>query len=120
VDFDLPTVIQDCVDYFWEATDPEFVRVAVHINSGYRCIKYNNDITDGEGSGIHTTGMAADIWLERVYTNGARNRIPESEVADYFEMIFPDSHGIGRYPRDDETSERTHIDVRPDKARWTA
>jgi len=120
VDFELVTAIQEMADHLMANTDwLKVKRVAVHINSGYRCYHHNSDVTDGKGSGIHTLGMAADIWMERVYTVGPRRRIPDSAIADYFELTYPDSHGIGRYPRGDDTG-RTHIDVRPDKARWTA
>jgi uncharacterized protein YcbK (DUF882 family) len=120
VDFELPTAIQECVDWLL-AQDHHAVykRIAVHINSGYRCTPHNNKITDGKGSGIHTTGMAADIWMEGVDGDDKRYRIPDAGIASYFETKYPTSHGIGRYPREDGTG-RTHIDVRQPKARWTA
>ena len=124
VDFGLVRVIQDAIDHFTDKAEMrfghKFERVACHINSGYRCIKHNEDVTDGKsGSGVHTLGMAGDIWMEYVLTDGTRKRIPDEAIADVFEYAYPNSCGIGRYPRDDNTG-RTHIDVRPDKARWTA
>ena len=121
VDFDLPTLLQDCVDHFAyleKGHSQMFKRVACKINSGYRCEKHNEDITDGKGSGIHTTGMAADFKMSYVYGDGSRKRVPEEEIAEYLERRYPDSMGIGRYPREDGTG-RVHFDVRPDgPARW--
>ena len=38
--------------------------------------------------------------------------VAPADVADYAETLLPGTGGIGRY------STFTHIDVRPDKARW--
>ena len=123
VDIELVMVIQDAIDHFEHLESqraPDLERIAAHINSGYRCAKHNDDVTDGEGSGVHTFGIAADIWLEYVYPLGPRARIPQTDLADYFEAKYPDKYGIGRYPRMTQSQERTHIDVRKQKARWTA
>jgi hypothetical protein len=123
VDFELPTIIQDCADHFAyleKGHSPMFTRIAIHINSGYRCVKHNDDVTDGEGSGIHTLGMAADHWMEYVYADGTRRRVSDDDIAEYYERRYPDQYGIGRYPRNDNTG-RTHFDTRDDNpARWTA
>ena len=67
---------------------------AVTVTSGYRTVSYNKTVS---GSG------AADIKVKGV---------APADVADYAETLLPGTGGIGRY------STFTHIDVRPDKARW--
>ncbi len=121
VDYALVGAIQDCIDHFTHIEKSlMFQRVVCHINSGYRCIEHNDAVTDGKGSGIHTTGMAADIWMEYIFGDKSRRRIPDESIAGYFEHRYPNEYGIGRYPRDDNTG-RTHIDVRNDgPARWAA
>jgi len=72
--------------------------------------------------------MASDIWMEYVYGDGTRERVPDSQVSEYFEYRYPDQYGVGRYPRPeyprnggDRDMPRTHIDVRDDgPARWRA
>ena len=122
VDFALPGVIQNCIDHFAhieKSSNPKFERVACTITSGHRCFSHNNKITDGKGSGVHVDGMGADHIMAYVYSDGTRQRIPDNEIADFYEYTYPDKFGIGRYPRDDYTG-RTHLDVREQKARWTA
>lgn len=116
VDIALVSFIQSCIDHFTDLASGHEWRVACHINSGYRCVQHNADI--GSKSNIHTLGMAADIWMEYVDEDGHRTRIPDGDVADWFEANYPGSCGIGRYPRD--TGGWTHIDSRTSKARWTA
>lgn len=115
VDFNLPGVIQDCADHFahLEARRaPTFERVVIHVNSGYRCLEHNSAI-GSSGSSTHVLGMAADHWMEYAYHDRDRVRIPDDDIADYYELRYPDEYGIGRYDG------RTHIDVRPDgPARW--
>jgi uncharacterized protein YcbK (DUF882 family) len=121
VDFELPTAIQECVDWFLAQDNHVlYKRIAVHINSGYRCTAHNNKVTDSKsGTSTHTLGMAADLWMEGIDAEDTRHRIPDADIASYFESKYPTSHGIGRYPRDDSTG-RTHFDVRSSKARWVA
>ena len=117
VDFALPSVIQDAIDHFAhieKQRSPVFSRVSCHVNSGHRCLKHDNDETDGKSSHIHTFGMGGDIWMEYVYSDGRdRKKVSDDDIADYFEIRYPDEYGIGRY------NGRTHIDTRPDgPARW--
>lgn len=84
-----------------EALRTHFCQPVV-INSACRCESHNNEVKGTERS-QHLLGMAADIVL--------KNRTP-ALVADYLEHKYPDKYGIGRY------SSFTHIDVRPEKARW--
>ena len=115
VDFDLPPVMQDCIDHFAHGERgriPTFQRVACHINSGFRCAKHNTDEGGAETS-PHLLGMASDHWMEYVYSDRPRVKIHDDLVADYYELRYPDQYGIGRYVG------RTHIDTRDDgPARW--
>ena len=74
----------------------------VIVTSGVRCEQHNAEV-GGVSNSQHLYGTAADIVVMNV---------DPSEVADYAETLLPDSGGIGRY------DDFTHIDVRPDRARW--
>ena len=79
----------------------------IHINSGYRCPAYNEQV-GGSTQSYHMTGMAADLACAAVS--------PE-ELADTVEGLMdeggvPDG-GLGRY------NTFTHVDIRQTKARWT-
>jgi uncharacterized protein YcbK (DUF882 family) len=120
VDFDLPNMIQDCIDHFafqqkkvlYDYKGPQFQRVACTITSGYRCAEYNAAVDGASKTSKHTLGMAADHRMELVYSDGTRKPIPDNDIADYYEHRYPDAFGIGRY------SNRTHIDVRKTATRW--
>ena len=75
----------------------------IQITSGNRC-KARNTAVGGEDKSKHMEGIAADFKV--VGVNASR-------VQTYLEEKYPDTYGIGRYPN------RTHLDVRPDKARWS-
>ena len=74
----------------------------VTINSGCRCSDHNKAI-GGSKNSRHMQGIAADIVIDGVH--------PLS-VYGYIDSIAPDRYGLGSYPT------FTHIDVRPNKARW--
>ena len=74
----------------------------VTINSACRCEKHNKNIGGSYGS-KHKQGIAADIVVKGV---------DASYVYAYLDGGFPDKYGIGKY------DSFTHIDVRPEKARW--
>lgn len=74
----------------------------ITITSGTRCEKHNQEC-GGAPKSQHVLGLAADIQV--------KNHKP-AEVAQYFEKLYPDKYGVGRY------NGWTHIDVRPMKARW--
>ena len=79
-----------------------FIGKSIHINSGIRCVEYNKSI-GGASRSQHLLGTAADITVKG---------IPPKEVADMLIVMYPSSHGIGRYRT------FTHFDVRESKARW--
>ncbi len=72
----------------------------VRINSGYRTKAYN-DLVGGARESQHVIGTAADIAVDGV---------APKEVAAYADQIG--INGIGTYKT------FTHVDVRPNKARW--
>ncbi len=106
VDFDLPPLIQGAVDYFQEIHPECDIRVT--INSGCRCEKHNEAEGGSDGS-YHLKAKAADIVI---YDQRFGKNIFSDLVADYFELKYPNSKGIGRYIG------RTHIDSRATKGRW--
>lgn len=81
--------------------------VRVEITSGYRCPAYNRKVGGAKAS-QHCEGIAADIKVR--YAN--KLQVDPDDVATYLENTYPDRYGIGRY------ESWTHIDVRPNKARW--
>lgn len=115
-DHKLVEAIEDVCDYF--ITLPRTIRVAAHFNSWNRCPDYDLKMKLENGYQVsnkpseHTLYWATDFWLETVKDNGTRSKIPDDDIADYLEKKYPNSCGIGRY------SDRTHLDVRPYKARW--
>ena len=74
----------------------------VHIYSGCRCKKHNEDI-GGSLHSQHMQGRAADVAVAGIHPD---------IIADFLEDHYPDKYGIGRYVG------RTHIDTRPEKSRW--
>jgi uncharacterized protein YcbK (DUF882 family) len=75
---------------------------AVTIDSGCRCPAWNKEEEGAEDS-QHLWGKAADV------------RVADTSplaVYTYLNEIYPDKYGLGLY------NNFTHIDVRPDKARW--
>ena len=97
----------------FEAVDVELIHVLeglrthfavpLIVNSGNRCIGYNQGV-GGSINSKHTKGIAADIRMIGVSSQ---------EIYDYLVEQYPDKYGIGLY------SKWVHIDVRPIKARWS-
>lgn len=77
-------------------------RKPVIINSACRCDEHNENIGGSYGS-KHKQGIAADIVVKGV---------DPATVYTYLDDMYPTSYGIGKY------ESFTHIDVRPNKARW--
>ena len=99
-DIQLVEAIQDCCNHF--AQEQHIDKVVLTITSGNRC-KEHNAKEGGAEKSQHVYGKGADFYIRNVSAK---------DVADYLEGKYPDSHGIGRY------SNRTHLDVRAEKARW--
>lgn len=76
---------------------------AVTINSGYRTVSYNKQVSGSASKSQHCNGLAADIRVEGVSPD---------RVADYTEQLLGDHGGVGRYKT------FTHVDVRANKSRW--
>ena len=106
MDLELVAILEDVRDHFQGKFPLE--RVCIEINSGCRCSAYNAKVGGAKDS-QHVKGMAADIVIwERWKTAQVR---PDF-VADYFEKAYALRYGIGRY------DSFTHLDVRPNMARW--
>ncbi|MCU7840868.1 MAG: DUF882 domain-containing protein [Candidatus Thiodiazotropha sp. (ex Troendleina suluensis)] len=74
----------------------------VEINSGHRCARHNKK-EGGSKKSQHLDGKAADIVVIGVSSY---------EVYGYLNHRYPKKYGIGQYP------DFTHIDIRPEAARW--
>lgn len=94
VDVELVAVLEDVRARFGEP---------VRISGGNRCAAHNATIEGAAPGSYHVKGMAADIMVSRVRA---------SEVYKYLTEKYPTKYGIGLY------SNRVHIDVRRQKARW--
>lgn len=90
---ELIEVIQDVRDHFGEP---------VVISSGLRCQTHNKRV-GGAPKSQHLLGTAADLRIAKV---------APAKVYEYLNTKYPDKYGVGRYDT------FTHIDVRPNKARW--
>jgi uncharacterized protein YcbK (DUF882 family) len=93
VDIELLNHLEDVRHYFGKP---------ITINSGCRCAIHNAHV-NGSLKSQHMRGKAVDIVVQGV------NPII---VADYFDTLFPDKYGLGKY------DSWTHFDVRAGKARW--
>lgn len=93
VDIELVGHLEDARHYFG---------VPITIDSGCRCPTHNAQI-GGAPKSQHVRGKAVDIKVLGISPN---------TVADYFELMFPEKYGIGRYDT------WTHFDVRANKSRW--
>lgn len=79
-----------------------YFNAPVKINSGYRCIEHNASV-GGSINSQHTYGRAADIDVIGV---------SPKQVQEYLKSRHKGMYGIGSY------KSFTHIDMRPDQARW--
>ena len=93
IDMELVKVLQNVRDHF---------KMPVVINSAYRTPTYNKKV-GGVNASQHIRGAAADISVKGVSS---------AKVYEYLNGLYPDKYGIGRYQT------FTHIDTRPNKARW--
>jgi hypothetical protein len=73
---------------------------AVTINSGYRCVKHNRAV-GGSANSQHIHGTAADFVVRGV-----------SPLQVHKDLDATWGGGLGKY------NSFTHIDVRPNRARW--
>ena len=109
--FDCPHygIRQELIDALQKLRD--FAGVAIFVNSGYRCPKWNKAVGGSKGS-MHMKGLAADIWCEEL--------TPE-ELKKFAEEIPEFANGgIGIYDWGIHVDVRggIHVDVRGRRARW--
>lgn len=93
VDYELAGILEDLREHFG---------LPVYITSGNRCFRHNVAV-DGRQKSKHLISQAADVVV--------KNTNPIYVYA-YLANRYPLKHGIGSY------GDFTHIDIRPDKARW--
>lgn len=94
VDHELIIVLEDLRNHFGARVD---------ISGPNRCPKSNAETDGASENSMHMTGKAVDGMVRGVHAD---------TVADYLEQKYRDRYGVGRYRN------RTHIDVRTQKARW--
>ena len=107
VDFELVTVLEDVRAHFNDLCT-EQVNIAIEITGPNRCPEHNRNVGGAKDS-MHTQAKAVDI---KVWRKWHTDQVDPVEVAEYLENKYPGKYGIGRYVN------RTHIDVRPTRARW--
>lgn len=93
IDSELVDILQQIRDHFGKA---------VTITSAFRTANHNKKV-GGAAYSQHLYGKAADIKVSGVAATA---------VADFLEILLPNTGGIGRY------SAWTHVDVRKTKSRW--
>ena len=82
------------------------------ITGGCRC-EFRNDATPGAASSSrHLPGEDGRCHAADFRVGKGKGKVHENEIADFLEMSFPTSRGIGRYDG------RTHLDDRRHRARW--
>lgn len=79
----------------------DYVCAPITINSGYRCPTHNKNV-GGAANSQHLHGMAADFVVKGM---------APSEVYKALDPLW--DGGLGRY------NSFTHIDTRPNRARWS-
>lgn len=109
VDFELVTVLQSFVDSWLDHNQYKAVRI--HINSGTRCFRHNDEIGGVWGS-RHQLGKAADFTMEVLTHTGEWLDVEPEYVYMELDSRYPNKYGIGCY------EDFTHLDVRSKKARW--
>lgn len=92
-DYELVLVLEDLRAHFGKP---------VRSNSACRCLDYNKAV-GGVDNSYHTKSMASDTTVDGVEPD---------RVYEYLNNKYFNKYGIGRY------NTFTHIDVRPNKARW--
>lgn len=95
IDPQLVTLLQKVRDHWGKA-------VNVRSHSAYRTPQHNKSV-GGERTSYHLYGRAADFHVVGV---------PNQEVYDYIDGLYPRSCGLGIY------SWGIHIDTRSDRSRW--
>jgi uncharacterized protein YcbK (DUF882 family) len=103
IDPELIDVLEDLITSF--TTDAG--RPTVTIVSGYRCPDHNISVGGAKNS-QHCQGIAADIKMKR----HNKELIPANTVYEFLNMKYRTKYGVGKYKT------WTHIDVRPNVARW--
>jgi len=113
--------IQHTADHYLSFSDEaRILRIAIHINSGYRCKAYDREMKikneldfNTKKVSEHVWGIAADHWFEYVGHDGLREHIEDGLIAERYESLYIGRCGIGRY------NGRTHLDFRSGpSARW--
>ena len=83
------------------------VKKPIKINSGFRCVSYNDNVIKGAKRSQHKLGKAADIVVIGMTPKELQELVCEMVECD--ELNFG---GIGKY------NTFTHLDIRDKKSRW--
>ncbi|MBL1294481.1 MAG: hypothetical protein COB61_011515 [Thiotrichales bacterium] len=118
VDFGTVVMIQGAVDHFSSKFNAP---AKVDIRGGNRCKKHNEFVQKKynpkyiafSSKSTHMDAKAGDIKIFCL-KGGDWIQVDPNEVYDYFDKKYPKSAGVGKYHN------RTHVDSRNKKARWTA
>jgi hypothetical protein len=105
-DIELVEVLEDLYENF----EIIYKKIKIKITGPNRCWEHNED-EGGEDDSKHLLAQAADIKVFCATTNFLVQIDPEL-IWSYLDIKYNTKYGIGRYRN------RTHIDIRKDKARW--
>jgi len=100
MDWETIEIVQECCNHF--ATKNNIDRVRLDIHSAARCLTHNKAVGSNDRS-QHPKCCAIDFHI---------HGIKPQKVYDYLVQKYPSKYGMGNYKG------FTHIDSRPDKARW--
>jgi len=106
VDIELVDVLEDLYENF----EIIYKEIKIEITGPNRCWQHNLD-EEGEDGSKHLLAQAADIKVFCIKTY-CPSQIDSELIWSYLTTKYSDKYGIGRY------RDRTHIDVRKNKARW--
>ena len=93
-DFNVPQELIDILE-----TVREHFNQPIHINSGFRCVIYNEQV-GGAPDSFHLQAWAADIVI---------NNVSPKSVYAYFDQKYPEKYGVIEYDN------FVHIDIRAKK-----
>jgi len=74
--------------------EPGVTGVEIELNSGYRNEQYNSMLPGASASSKHPDGMAIDMKVIKLYSDGRKEIVPPMDVAGIIDEWHPDKFGL--------------------------